>query len=148
MLPRGLKSQVGNLLLLAIGAFFAIGALLWLDLGSARRMGPGFFPMAVGALLCVLALIAIVTSIRNPLPAGSPDPLAIASVVGGVITFAVVTPLLGVLPAVFLSVLATGSSVSRVAWTTRLWLAVLASVAVWAVFIVALQLPFVAIRGL
>ncbi|MBF0277917.1 MAG: tripartite tricarboxylate transporter TctB family protein [SAR324 cluster bacterium] len=147
MFLNRLKSQIGNLLLLSIGFYFLINSVVLLELGTARRMGPGYFPMLVGAIMCVLAIVTIVKDLKHPVERDAPDFLSVASVIGGVVAFAFVAPLLGVLPAVFLSVLATSSAVSSIPWKTRFLLAVLASIGIWAVFVGGLQLPLETIRG-
>jgi hypothetical protein len=148
MIPNALKTQIGNLLLLSVGLYFFIGSIVGLDLGTARRMGPGYFPMLVGAIMCILAVITIFNCIRHPVDADDPDFLSIASVCGGVVAFAFVAPILGVLPAVFLSVLATSPAVSNISLRTRLILALVVSIGIWAIFVMRLKLPFVTIRGL
>jgi putative tricarboxylic transport membrane protein len=43
-----LISQIGPALMLLVGLGFVIGSVTTLELGSARRMGPGAFPALVG----------------------------------------------------------------------------------------------------
>lgn len=145
---RRLIPQIGPVLMLAAGLFFVLGALTALDLGSFRRMGPGAFPLLVGGLLCLLALIGLVQSLRQPLAPGRPDPMAVLGVVGGVAAFAFFTPLAGVLPATAVAVLATGSVIPGFRWRYRIALAIGVSLAVWLIFVLGLGIPFIAIRGL
>ena len=70
-------------------------------------MGPGAFPLLVGGLLCLLALIGLVQNLRQPMPVQAADPMAVIGVAGGVAAFALFTPLAGVLPATALAVLVT-----------------------------------------
>lgn len=56
---RNPKDFFTGLLLLAIAAVFAYG-LLELDIGTAHRMGPGYFPMVLTGLLTLLALVILV----------------------------------------------------------------------------------------
>lgn len=56
-----IKSQVdffAGLMFLVVGGLFAIGAQKY-NIGSAARMGPGYFPMLLGILLAVLGAAII-----------------------------------------------------------------------------------------
>lgn len=145
--PR-LTPQLGLIVMLAVALFFIGGSIWTLDLGTARRMGPGAFPLMVGALLAVLTLIVLIQNLQSALPWSAPDWLALATIGSGVAAFALLTPLLGVLPAVFLSVLFSSSANDDVTWLLRAVLALAVALGVWLIFIVGLQMPFVAIRGL
>lgn len=133
--------------MLLVGVAFVVGSITTLELGSARRMGPGAFPVLVGALLSVLALITLVRNFRYPMGWDHPDPISVAAVAGGVAAFAFLTPLLGVLPAVILSVLTTSSAVPKFRWPGRLVLAFCVAGAVWLVFVKGLGIPLPTIRG-
>jgi hypothetical protein len=145
MRPARLIALAGPALMLALGLGFALGAVAGLDLGSARRMGPGAFPLLVGGLLAVLALVALVSEIRAAPPLPRPDPKAVAGVIGGVAAFAFVTPLFGVLPGAALSVLCT-CLVSDLSWRGRLVLAATVAAGIWGVFVAALGLPLPVVR--
>ena len=145
---RRLTSHLGPILMLAAGLFFAIGALTALELGSFRRMGPGAFPLLVGALLSLLALIGLVQNLRAPVAMGRADPMAVLGVFGGVAAFAFFTPLTGVLPATACAVLVTASVIKGFRWPHRIALAAGVSVGVWLIFVKGLGIPFTAIRGL
>lgn len=58
------KDVCGGLLLSLIGVAFAIGALTNLRLGTAFRMGPGYFPLLLGGLLAILGLVITIKSLR------------------------------------------------------------------------------------
>ncbi|WP_172331990.1 tripartite tricarboxylate transporter TctB family protein [Mangrovicoccus sp. HB161399] len=145
---RQLTSHLGPLIMLAAGLAFAIGAAATLDLGSLRRMGPGAFPLLVGSLLAILALIGLVQNLRHPMEMNRADPMAVLGVTGGVAAFAFFTPLAGVLPATTLAVLATGSVIPGFRWPHRIALALGVAAAVWAIFVLGLNIPFTAVRGL
>lgn len=55
------RDLVCGLLFIFIGLFFAIQAY-GLDLGTAFRMGPGYFPLVLAAILVILGVIIIVQS--------------------------------------------------------------------------------------
>lgn len=108
----------------------------------------GAFPLLVAAALALLAAITLVRNIRAPMDWQRPDPLAVVAVLGGVVAFAFVTPLLGVLPGAVLSVLATSAVVPEFRWPWKLALALSVAAGVWLVFVVGLGIPLTAIRGL
>lgn len=141
-----LISHLGLLIMLVAGLGFALGSVATLDLGSFRRMGPGAYPLLVGGLLTVLALMGLVQNLRNPLDMEKADPMAVLGVAAGVAAFAFLTPLLGVLPATAIAVFATGSAIPQFRWPSRMVLAVGVAVAVWLIFVRGLGMPFVAIR--
>lgn len=143
-----LISQIGPALMLLVGLAFVFCSVTTLELGSARRMGPGAFPAIVGALLSLLALITLVRNLRYPMGWDQPDPISVLAVAGGVAAFAFLTPLLGVLPAVIVSVLTTASAVPQFRWPGRIVLAFCVAGAVWLVFVKGLGIPLPTIRGL
>lgn len=141
-----LISLIGPLVMLAAGLTFAIGSVATLDLGSFRRMGPGAFPMLVGGILSVLAIMSVLQGLRAPIETERADPIAVLGVFAGVSAFAFLTPLLGVLPATAIAVFATGSAIPGFRWLPRLALAIGVSVGVWLIFVQGLGMPFVAVR--
>lgn len=69
------KSDLGaGVIFVAIGLGFGIMTLSGLEIGTARRMGPGFFPIMLAGILVALGLAIVVKSIgyadveRGPLP--------------------------------------------------------------------------------
>lgn len=137
---------LGALALAATGAGFAWAAWAQLDLGTMRRLGPGAFPLGLGVLLAGLGLIALAGDLRRPVPVPAPDLRAIAAVAGAVAAFALLAGRAGVLPAVFVAVLAMASLIGALRWPGRLVLALGVTAGVWAVFLWALGLPMQAVR--
>lgn len=143
-----LISQVGPSLMLVVGLAFVFASVTTLDLGTARRMGPGAFPAIVGVILSALSVVTLIRNLRHPMGWDRPDPVSVLAVAGGVGAFAFLTPLLGVLPAVVVSVLTTASAVPQFHWRRRLILAACVSISVWLVFVKGLGIPLTTIRGL
>lgn len=143
---RALISQIGPLLMLAAGLGFALGAVASLDLGSLRRMGPGAFPLLVGGVLAVLAVIGLIQNLRSPMDTNAPDLVAVLGVVAGVAAFAFFTPLFGVLPATGIAVFLTGAAIPGFRWPLRLILSLGVAVGVWLIFVRGLGMPFVPVR--
>ena len=54
------RSDLGaGAIFIAIGLFFGLTTLADLDIGTARRMGPGFFPIMLSGILIALGLVIL-----------------------------------------------------------------------------------------
>lgn len=148
MRDRGLKAQAGNLAVLLIGAGFVLGAATGLDLGTARRLGPGAFPLLVGLCVMALALASIMIDLRSPKAPLPADGLAVLAVAGAMASFAILSPLAGVLPATFVSALLASLAGRKPGLLWRIVLASVLTLGAWILFLRLLQVPFTAIRGL
>lgn len=56
-MKQGLEDLAGGMVLAAIGLFVALYAVANYDIGTLRRMGPGFFPVLLGGTLAILGLL-------------------------------------------------------------------------------------------
>lgn len=110
---NGDKRDIGaGIMFVLAGGFFCVYALANLKLGTAFRMGPGFFPVLVGGLLLALGVATLVRGLLS-----SP-----ASLAGGVswravilITAAPVAFGLAIEPLGFLAALAFAAALSAYA---------------------------------
>jgi len=112
--------------------------------GSAGRMGPGYFPRGLGILLILLGLILAVRSLRvrgTPLTFGSFKPLLI--VVGSVVLFGIAAPKLGLLVATVLLVVASSTASDEFRWKEAIIASVCLAAFAWLAFAkgLNLQLP-------
>ena len=87
---RHQKDFWSGVMFLAVGLAF-VGLARNYELGTAQRMGPGYFPTALGALLAVLGLIVAIKGLAREEPGGDIarfhfGPLAV--VLGAVALFA------------------------------------------------------------
>lgn len=64
MKPASQKDFLSGLMFAAVGTAFAVGAFNF-DIGSAARMGPGYFPFLLGVLLAVLGVVITLQSFRG-----------------------------------------------------------------------------------
>src|SRR5687768_6312811 len=55
------KDIVAGVLYILVGAGFAIGALAY-RMGTAARMGPGYLPFWLGAILSAIGVLIIITA--------------------------------------------------------------------------------------
>lgn len=140
-----------GLLFLLTGLVFAIGARGY-ALGTADRMGPGYFPMLLG---CALALIGIAVAAQaltgEHQPGGRIGSWAwkpLLCIVGASGLFALCLsgvpqiglPVLGMGIGVYMLVIVASIAASRFDWPSVLGLATVLAVGSWLVFIKALGL--------
>jgi Tripartite tricarboxylate transporter TctB family len=111
------------------------------NLGSAARMGPGYFPRALGLLLIFLGGILAVRALRTdgaPIPAWKWRPTLI--VLGSVVLFGQIVQTVGLaLSTIILIVLASSAS-HEFRWKESLIVGVLLSALSVGVFIIGLKL--------
>lgn len=136
---------------------FLVGALVFgaswsYEIGTLRRMGPGYFPMILGAALCAFSLLIVLrealdnhsnvqetseTVTQRERVALRPLlllPLSIA-------LFAALLESWGLVPAVFISVAVAGFADQQNHWLTILLIAVATSIFTSLVFVYALGVP-------
>jgi hypothetical protein len=140
-MQRSLKDVLAGLALAAFGVAFAIGAMTY-TVGSPVRMGPGFFPLIVGALL---ATLGVVIAIR-PVLDGEDDPITqpawrgLVLILGSIVVFGLTVRGLGLVPAVFVTALIASLASQRTGTLGALLLAVTLTVLCVLIFVVGLSL--------
>lgn len=68
MLIKSQKDFFAGLMFAAVGVSFAVGAMDY-SLGTAARMGPGYFPFLLGTILAIIGAVICLFSLRS----GGPD---------------------------------------------------------------------------
>ena len=101
------RDVIGGLVLIAIGAAAVIIADDY-PFGSARRMGPGYFPILLGWICCALGAAVVAKGfIRKMWDAGLPEMPSIRAVIGisaSFFAFILAGEHLGLVPAILLLV--------------------------------------------
>ena len=110
------KDHVGGALMLALGVA-VVAAGLGYDVGTLREMGPGYFPVVLGALLAAIGAAMLASTRRRTSDAAPQPPAEMAHlagpvvqwrgwlcIVGGVLSFVVLGEHGGLVPASFVSV--------------------------------------------
>lgn len=143
-----LKPHLGTFGMLAIGLLFFASSLISLDLGTLRRLGPGAFPLLVSTAVIGLSLVVLAKDLLAHANWQRPDYRSAFFVSLGLSAFAMLTPILGVLPATMISVFASGGANPRVPVLARFILAVCVALGVWIIFVLGLKMPFTLVRGL
>lgn len=138
---RNPKDVLSGLLFIALGLLFG-----WqtqdLPMGTAVRMGPGYFPLLLAGLLGILGLIVLINGLRFPgeMPSGIAW-RALIIITGAVVFFGFAVRPLGFLPALGISVFASTLASRLFRLSTAAIITAVMVVFAWAVFIKGLGLP-------
>lgn len=146
MLRGDWKDILGGGALVVLGGAYVFGAL-GLDLGTARVMGPGYYPMVVAIVtMGVGGLIMLLGAIRRyeslPLPRWRPLLMVLASFA----TFGFVMRHAGFVPGLFLTVIVASLADPASRPLSTVALAAGAAGGAWLIFIAGLGLPIPAFR--
>lgn len=129
-----------GLLLVGIGAIY-LAASLTLSIGSAVRMGSGYFPMIVSGLLCLVGIATVFSGINQvDKPEVVPAWRSLAKIITAVILFGACIRGVGLIPAVMITALLSCWATGQLRFHQALITAVLLSSFCWVVFIVGLGL--------
>lgn len=135
------KDFFTGVLLIGVAAIFAAG-LTKLPIGTAFRMGPGYFPMLLVMLLFALGAALVINGLRmKGERIGSIPWRGLLLVTCPVIFFGATLKGLGFLPSLSLAVFAT--TLANNSWTLRASLMTTAVIVIssWAIFLWGLGLP-------
>ena len=128
---------------IAIGLFFALHAWFGLRLGTARAMGPGYFPVLLGGVLVLLGLAIAGSALGRASEAfGQVSWRGVALVTAGLVFFALTARGLGIAPALAGATLLAALATERNSLRAGLVMAALLSAFCVLVFLVALRLPY------
>lgn len=136
------KREIGAgffMLLIGVAALIIVSDY---NIGSARRMGPGYFPFILSGLLSLVGALIIVTGIKSEaknLPNVSWRPMVIIFI--SLIGFMLGMYLGGLLPAIVLTIAISSLADKKSTWKDVLLLAGLVPLAAWLVFNQGLSLP-------
>jgi hypothetical protein len=129
-------------LFVALGLIFAYESWM-LDMGTALRMGPGYFPSMLALVLLLLGIVILVQATRVK---GEPfGPIAwrgMLLILPAPVLFGLTVQGLGFLPAIFLSALVSSFASLRMKPLAALVLSVCVTAFSYVVFTRGLGLPF------
>jgi uncharacterized membrane protein len=135
------EAFAGGLFIFFGMAFLAMS--LRLDLGTALRMGPGYFPLILSAILLLLGLAILVNAFKSVSPAGGTTAWrGILLILPAPIVFGLTVRGLGFVPAIFLATLVAALAARKMPLWQVLVLALGVTVFATLVFSYALGLPF------
>ena len=138
---RSLPDVLAGGIFVLIGGAFVVGALGY-DLGPPLRMGPGAFPLLVGAVVAALGLAIVVKGlVAGEVIEFGPIPWrAVGAIVFAVLFFGLTVRGLGFVPTSVVTALLTALASSRVRPLTAVAVAAGLTVAATLIFVVGLQL--------
>jgi hypothetical protein len=137
---NSVRDLLAGLASMAFGLAFAIASLGY-DLGTALRMGPGYFPLALG---CVLALLGLVIAAKG-LTDGGREVMhrvpwrALLLLLGAPIFFGLTIKGLGLGPTLFVTVMMSALASREMTIGTAMVLALLLTVFCVAIFVYGLS---------
>ena len=147
------KTFFSGIMFTCVGAAFALGASNY-NVGSAARMGPGYFPLIVGVLLALLGLAVIATAFRGQATGGDPvgkiawKPLGF--IIGANLLFGILLaglrsiglPAMGLILAIYALVIVACMAGANFSMKLSLVLATVLAIGSYLTFIVGLKLQF------
>jgi hypothetical protein len=134
------RDALAGLAALAVGLFVVWHSLDY-RIGTPRRMGPGLFPLTLGALLVVFGLAAALQGLRA---AGSGVAVRVRpmlAVCGALAVFGLTVERLGFIPAAVLLLFVTGLAESPPKWRALAILSLTLAPASWLLFVGLLGIP-------
>ncbi|AVO41320.1 tripartite tricarboxylate transporter TctB family protein [Simplicispira suum] len=129
--------------MMAIGGFVALYASNQYQIGDAARMGPGYFPTLLGAILAFLGLVITVLSFREVVHILTPPPFTprpFIAVIAAVALFALLITRIGLIPTTILMVIVTAAGSNSFRPGRALVLGVSLSAIAWLIFSFGLQM--------
>jgi Tripartite tricarboxylate transporter TctB family len=106
------KDLLAGLMFIVVGVIFVVGAYNY-QMGTAARMGPGWFPRVLGAIMAVLGVIIAAIGLKNQAQWAQTEgigwtwkPVIILTV--AVVLFGFALPTLGMIIAIILLVMISG----------------------------------------
>jgi Tripartite tricarboxylate transporter TctB family len=141
------KDLWGGPMLVAIGATaLALGRDY--PFGSALRMGPGYFPMVLGALLILFGLSIMATGLRRAAPIeGSWSPRALVILPLSLVLFGVLMDHGGFVPAMLVLIFGSATASTEFRFLEVLLFSIALTALAVAVFVLGLGLPYPLLAG-
>lgn len=136
MPKRDSRDVIGGLSIIGIGLFAVVYAQQY-EVGSLSRMGPGFFPIALGVMLIILGVIVFVPAFFSPGTTITVEWKNLFWVITSIILFAVLLKTLGLVLTTVLSVI-TASMPAKLGWRERLTLSACIALITYLIFSFAL----------
>ena len=141
---RNQRDFGAGVMYIVIGLFFTIMATQY-PMGTAAKMGPGYFPFFLGILMALLGLLVLVKSLSAKAAIESIPKFnwkIIAQITGSVVLYGLLLPRLGFLIAVVVLVLVSASASKEFTWKGSLINAGFLVAFTYTVFVLGLKLQF------
>jgi Tripartite tricarboxylate transporter TctB family len=117
-------------------------------LGSALRMGPGYFPAALGGILILLGIVVLAKGLKDPQPIpGRWSLRALVLLPLSLVLFGVLMEYAGFVPALLVLIIGSAAAGEEFNVVEALLLAAVLTAGAVGVFVWALGLPFPLLAG-
>lgn len=147
MYARDHRDIMGGGALVLIGVSAAVYALLFLQLGSLSRMGPGMFPIALSSILIGLGLAILIPALFRSGEMPSVDLRSLVAVLASILVFAILIRPFGMIPAIAALVLVVSRADSKLSPIGTVSLTACLSLGATLVFKFGLGMPVAAIAA-
>ena len=133
-----------GIMYIVIGLFFAILATQY-QMGTAAKMGPGYFPFWLGLLMTLLGFLVLLRSLSAKATIEKIPPFnwrIIGLITGSVLIYGVLLPKMGFLFSVVALVFMSASASHEFHWKGTLVNAIFLTAFTYSVFVLGLKLQF------
>ncbi|QWE12162.1 tripartite tricarboxylate transporter TctB family protein [Polynucleobacter sp. AP-Titi-500A-B4] len=141
---RNQRDFGAGVMYMVIGLFFTIVATNY-PMGTAAKMGPGYFPFCLGILMTALGLLVLLQSLSAKAAIEAIPKFnwrIIAQITGSVVLYGLLLPRMGFLIAVVVLVLVSASASKEFTWKGSLINASFLVAFTYSVFVMGLKLQF------
>ena len=141
---RNQRDFGAGIMYMVIGLFFTIVATQY-PMGTAAKMGPGYFPFFLGILMTLLGLFVLIRSLGAKAAIETIPKFnwrIIALITGSVVLYGILLPTMGFIVAVFVLVFMSASASHEFHWKGTLINATFLIVFTYSVFVLGLKLQF------
>lgn len=138
-----IREFIAGIAMILVGAFVAFYASSQYQVGTAARMGPGYFPTLLGSILAFLGVVVALLSFKAVIHAFEPPPFTprpFIAVIAAVAIFALLITRIGLIPTTLVVVFVTASGSNSFKPLRALWLGASLSVIAWLIFSLGLQM--------
>ncbi len=137
------RDLISGTTMVGVGLFVAVYSSNHYPVGSAEKMGPGYFPLLLGCIFAALGLVIALLSLRKTVHVVQPPPFTLRpflAVIAAVALFAVLITRIGLIPTTILMVIVTASGSNSFQLRRAVLLGVSLSVIAWLIFSLGLQM--------
>jgi hypothetical protein len=143
MANKSLKDMLSGLIFIGFGVAFGYAALGY-NIGTALRMGPGYFPLILAGIMVLLGAIIFLKSLTagtDVVALGTVPWLGMVLILGALAFFGVTVRGLGLVPALFVTIFMSAFASARTGFLAAIVMAAGLTLLCTVIFIWALGLP-------
>ena len=127
---------------------FGLSFMVWsagYQIGTAQRMGPGYFPIVLGALLVTIGVLVGLPSMRRDATETRVDGIGwrgLTVILGSVLLYAILLPRLGFVVSLVMLIVLSSLATREFTWKATLLSVAVLAVSSYIVFVKGLDLQF------